>query len=124
MCVSLFHVLRTVKQYPVIDGISDTVGVTFARFQDTSASGCGYKTAAIGNNPLSPDAVHPLHMEQTNKLSVHQSSLVLFYDPDPAWIVQEVSRAGVDIGIVALKSVGVVYCQYSIHMYLHSLGGQ
>ena len=100
MCVFVFVSCPTVKQYPVIDGISDTVGVTFARFQDTSASGCGYKTAAIGNNPLSPDAVHSLHMEQTSKLSVHQSSLVLFYDPDPAWIMQEVSRACVDIGIL------------------------
>ena len=42
------------------------------------------------NNPLSPDAIHPLHMQHTTKLSVDQNSLVLYYDPNPAWIVQEV----------------------------------
>ena len=37
-------------------------GVSFARF---FAPSCSYETVAIGNNPLNPDAVHPVHMTGT-----------------------------------------------------------
>ena len=77
----------TVKGYPVIDGVVNTNGVSFARFFDTS---CNYRISAIGNNPLSPDAVHPVHMTGTNKLNVELNSLVFFYEPDLEWITQEV----------------------------------
>ena len=75
------------KGYPVIDGVVNTNGVSFARFFDTS---CNYRISAIGNNPLSPDAVHPVHMTSTNKLNVELNSLVFFYEPDLDWITQEV----------------------------------
>ena len=75
------------KGYPVIDGVVNTNGVSFARFFDTS---CNYRISAIGNNPLSPDAVHPVHMTGTNKLNVELNSLVFFYEPDLEWITQEV----------------------------------
>ena len=62
-------------------------GVSFARF---FASSCSYVTVAIGNNPLSPDAVHPVHMTGTNKFNVELDSLVFLYEPDLEWITQEV----------------------------------
>ena len=76
------------KGYPVIDGVLNTFGVSFARF--TSNQNCSYGVYAVGNNPLSPDAVHPLQMVGTNKFNVDLDSLAFFYEPDPAWIVQEV----------------------------------
>lgn len=78
-----------VKHYPVIDGVSTAANITFARFMET---GCGYRTVAIGSNKLSPDATHPFHLTGTRKINVNNNSLALFYDPDPAWIVQEVSN--------------------------------
>ena len=62
-------------------------GVSFARF---FTSGCNYNTVAIANNPLSPDAVHPVHMSGTNKLNVDFDNLAFFYEPKLEWIVQEV----------------------------------
>ena len=76
------------KGYPVIDGVLKSNGISFARFN--SNDGCSYGSYAIGNNPLSPDAVHPMHMSATNKYNVDLDSLAFFYEPDPAWIVQEV----------------------------------
>lgn len=76
------------KGYPVIDGVLNADGVSFARFTDNQD--CDYGSYAVGNNPLSPDAVHPMQMRATNKYNVDLDSLVFFYEPDPAWIVQEV----------------------------------
>ena len=75
------------KGYPVIDGVTRVEGVSFARFFD---EGCVYASYALGNNPLSPDAVHPMHMTGTTKFNVSLSSLVFFYEPNIEWIVQEV----------------------------------
>ena len=71
----------------MIDGVTDVEGVSFARFFD---EGCIYDSFAIGNNPLSPDAVHPMHLTTTTKFNVSLSSLVFYYEPDMEWIVQEV----------------------------------
>lgn len=79
-----------VKGYPVIDGVLNTSRVSFARF--TSDSNCSYGMYAVGNNPLSPDAVHPMQMTGTNKYNVHLDSLAFFYEPNPNWIVQEVNH--------------------------------
>ena len=44
--------------------LQNTNGESFARF---FASSFDYGAFAIGNNPLSPDAVHPVHMTGTNE---------------------------------------------------------
>ena len=88
---------HTVKGYPVIDGVVYANNLTFARFFETS---CNYGTYAIGNNPLSPDAVHPMHMADTAKFNVEKSSLAFFYEPDVAWINQEVWVSGRRRGLV------------------------
>jgi hypothetical protein len=72
----------------VIDGVLLTHRVSFARF--TGDQRCSYGAYAVGNNPLSPDAVHPMVMSATSKYNVNISSLAFFYEPDPGWIVQEV----------------------------------
>ena len=77
----------SVKGYPVIDGVTKVEGVSFARFFD---QGCGYRGFAVGNNPLSPDAVHPMHMTRTTKYNVSLNSLLFYYEPNVEWIVQEV----------------------------------
>ncbi len=51
---------------------------------------------ATGNNPESPDAVHPLHMTATNKYSVDIDALAFMYEPDPEWRVQEVRQQSSD----------------------------
>ena len=75
------------RGYPVIDGVVNANNISFARFFDL---GCDYGIFAVGNNPLSPDAVHPMEMRGTDKISVELTSLVFFYEPDVEWIVQEV----------------------------------
>ena len=79
------------KGYPTVDGYAEASGITFAHFN--LPSNCPYSSALISNNPLSPDAVHPLEISSVIKLDVTQESLIKFYDPDPSWIVQEVSLA-------------------------------
>ena len=79
--------IHTVKGYPVVDGVTEVERVSFARFFD---EGCDYNSYAIANNPLSPDAVHPMHMSTTTKYNVSLSALVFYYEPDVEWIVQEV----------------------------------
>ncbi len=76
------------KGYPVIDGGVFTTNLTFARFFDAE---CRYGIYCIGNNPLSPDAVHPMYMTGTSLFNVEKNSLAFFYEPDVGWIVQEVS---------------------------------
>ena len=76
--LSLFSI--TVKGYSTIDGDAHAENVVFVSF--TPLQNCAYGVYAIGNNPLSPDAVHPLHLSTDN--------LAHYYDPDPEWIVQEV----------------------------------
>lgn len=87
------HVITSVavKGYPVIDGVLSVNNVSFGRF--TSDHGCDYGMFAVGNNPLSPDAVHPMQMTGTSKFNVHLDSLAFFYEPNPDWIVQEVCGA-------------------------------
>ena len=75
------------KGYPVIDGITNLESVSFARFFDHD---CSYRSFAVGNNPLSPDAVHPMHMTRTTKYNATLNSLVFYYEPNVEWIVQEV----------------------------------
>ena len=77
------------KGYPVIDGVLNATRISFARF--TTAPACSYGVFAVGNNPLSPDAVHPMQMTGTSKYNVDLNSLAFFYEPDPEWIVQEAS---------------------------------
>lgn len=77
------------KGYPVINGVLNTSRLSFARF-NRSNHNCMYGVFAVGNNPLSPDAVHPMQMTGTNKYSVDLDSLAFYYEPDPEWIVQEV----------------------------------
>ncbi len=83
-----------VKGYPVIDGVAIARRVSFARFP--SRHSCSYGIYAIGNNPESPDAVHPLHMTATNKYSVDIDALAFMYEPDPEWRVQEVRQQSSD----------------------------
>ena len=78
-----------VKGYPTVDGEATATNITFAHF--TPPVNCTYTSTLISNNPISPDAVHPLELEGVVKLDVPQNNLVYFYDPDPNWIVQEVS---------------------------------
>lgn len=78
------------KGYPVIDGVLNANRVSFARFNNNGD--CNYGSYAIGNNPLSPDAVHPVQMRATSKYNVNLDHLAFFYEPNPAWIVQEVSN--------------------------------
>ena len=73
----------------MIDGVLLLSDMVFARFTANSEE-CLYKISAIGNNPLSPDAVHPIVMTTTTLLNYHPDSLVFFHDPDPDWINQEV----------------------------------
>lgn len=89
-CIELITISfsSAVKGYPAIDGILHITEVSFARFTDNH--NCLYGIFAVGNNPLSPDAVHPMQMERTNKFNVALSSLAFFYEPNPEWIVQEV----------------------------------
>ena len=89
------------KGYPVIDGVTKLEEVSFARFYD---QGCSYHSFAVGNNPLSPDAMHPMHMIMTTKYNVSLNSLVFYYEPDLEWIVQEV--------ILCSYTNYLVYSQY------------
>ena len=73
----------------MIDGVLETSNVTFARF--FNVTGCSnYGVYAIGNNPLSPDAVHPMQMTGSTRLNTDKESIAHYYPPDPEWIVQEV----------------------------------
>ena len=83
----MYRLLSTVKGYPVIDGVTRVESTSFARFYD---QGCNYRSFAVGNNPQSPDAMHPMLMTMTTKYNVSLSSLVFYYEPDVEWIVQEV----------------------------------
>lgn len=85
--------VHPVKGYPVIDGVLRLTNITFARFSALS-NPCPYGIYAITNNPLSPDAVHPIVMTGTSRLNCDENSLVHFHDPDPDWINQEVHLAG------------------------------
>ena len=85
-----------VKGYPVIDGVLNTTRVSFARFINNHS--CDYGMFAVGNNPLSPDAVHSMQMVDTTKYSVDMESLAFFYEPDPGWIVQEVCMLRLVVG--------------------------
>ena len=76
------------KGYPTVDGIAMATNVTFAHF--AKPQNCEYNSALISNNPISPDAVHPLDIMGVIKLDVPQENLVHFYDPNPDWINQEV----------------------------------
>ena len=78
------------KGYPVIDGVLETTNMTFASFY--TPSGCKYDVFAVSNNPLSPDAVHPMHMKSSTKINVSFDALVFFHEPNPDWIVQEVTH--------------------------------
>ena len=71
----------------MIDGVLRMENNTFARF----FTNCTYGTYAIGSNPNSPDAVHPVNIIRTVKLNVQLSSLAYFYDPNPAWVNRFVS---------------------------------
>ena len=77
-----------VKGYPVSDGVVNASRVSFARF--ASDPTCSHGVFAVGNNPLSPDAVHPMQMTGTSKYNVDLNSLAFYYEPKPEWIVQEV----------------------------------
>lgn len=78
----------TVKGYATIDGDAYAENIVFARFM--SLDNCMYGAFAVGNNPLSADAVHPLRLASVTKLNVSTDNLAHYYDPDPEWIVQEV----------------------------------
>ena len=77
------------KGYPVIDGVLEANNVTFARFFNLTDCD-NYGVYAIGNNPLSPDAVHPMQMSCSTRLSTDKESIAYYYPPNPDWIVQEV----------------------------------
>ena len=94
----------------MIDGVLITRRLSFARFTNDH---CNYGTYAIGNNPLSPDAVHPMQMTATSKYNVHLNSLAFFYEPDPEWIVQEVCHS---CNLKYNSGMGV-------HMYSYSFVG-
>ncbi len=85
LCVSAILI---VKGYPTVDGEATATNITFAHF--TPPVDCTYTGALISNNPISPDAVHPLELYSVVKLDTPQNNLVHFYDPNPNWIVQEV----------------------------------
>ena len=89
LCVAHSNFIFPVKGYPVIDGVLLLSKVVFARFT-ANLEECPYKTFAIGNNPKSPDAVHPAVMTTTTLLNCDTDSLIFFHDPDPQWIKQEV----------------------------------
>lgn len=76
------------KGYPTVDGDATAVNLVFAHFNSTTD--CSYTSALISNNPISPDAVHPLELSGVVKFDVSHDNLIHFYDPDPDWIVQEV----------------------------------
>ena len=78
-----------VKGYPVIDGLLETTNLTFANFY--TPSGCEYSVYAVSNNPLSPDAGHPMYMRSSIKVNASFNSLAFFHEPNPNWIVQEVT---------------------------------
>lgn len=95
------------KGYPTVDGKAEASGITFAHF--IPPSDCSYSSALICNNPLSPDAVHPLEISGVTKINVTQEGLIHFYDPNPDWIVQEVSLH---------ELYHYIYCGYSLYYML------
>ena len=72
--------------YPVIDGDCLVSNVTFANFMNR---GCSFSDYSITNNPISPDAVTPITIRNSNMVQVEETSTMHFYPPDPAWVVQE-----------------------------------
>lgn len=88
-CDPLVMLLFIVKGYPVIDGVLEVNDVTFARFFNLSDCS-NHGVYAIGNNPLSPDAVHPMQVTGCTRLNTDKESIAYYYPPDPEWIVQEV----------------------------------
>lgn len=96
------------KRYPTVDGQALATNVTFAQFECPSVCGC--EAFAIGNNPLSPDAVHPLELTGAVKLAVPLNKLVFFYNPDPGWIVQEVMHIIMIVYIMLI--IGL--CRYGL----------
>ena len=87
MYICMF-IICLVKGYPTVDGEVVSTGITLAHFK--APNDCTYSAFTITNNPISPDAVHPLQMNEVIKLDIPQENLVYFYDPNPDWIVQEV----------------------------------
>ena len=88
----------------MIDGVLKMTNNTFARFFNN----CAYNTYAIGNNPQSPDAVHPVNIISTVKLNVQMTSLAFFYDPNPDWVNQEVCYHYIDlVSFTVLKYISL-----------------
>eukprot|EP00117_Sycon_ciliatum_P037364 scpid335/ scgid27970/ Fibrocystin-L; Polycystic kidney and hepatic disease 1-like protein 1 len=79
------------KSYPGIRGRMEVSDVAFARFYPIPSSfpGCPVGQFAVMNNDLSPDAMHPLHMERTVRLDVGANNLAFMYPPKLGWINQE-----------------------------------
>ena len=88
----------SVKGYPVIDGVLKMNNNTFARFFNN----CAYSTYAIGNNPESLDAVPPINIIGTTKLNVQLTSLAYFYNPNPAWVNQDVCCSYLSLNVIVI----------------------
>ena len=82
----IFKIWHRAQHYPVIDGDFRIINTTFVNFKDR---GCRFSDYSVTNNPASPDAVTPLSIQNTKKIDVDEKSLMFFYPPNPAWIVQE-----------------------------------
>ena len=78
------------KSYPTIAGQVNLTSVTFARFSNYQP--CGHNSFVVGNNELSPDAMHPNYFEDTGLIDVDPLRIVHLWPPNPAWIVQEVGH--------------------------------
>jgi plastocyanin len=76
-----------VKSYPTIAGQVNLTSVTFARFGNYQP--CEHDSFAVGNNELSPDAMHPNYFENTKLIDVDPLKIAHLWPPNPAWIVQE-----------------------------------
>ena len=87
-CYAMPTLQFSVKGYPVIDGRLELTNLTLIGF--TQPASCSYNVFVIGNNPVSPDAVHPVEMRGTVKVDVPNDNIAHFYPPNEEWINQEV----------------------------------
>lgn len=76
------------KSYPAVAGQVNVSSVTFARFKTYER--CTHSSYVIGNNQLSPDAMHPNYFRDSGLIEVEPSNVAHLWPPNPAWIVQEV----------------------------------
>jgi hypothetical protein len=78
------------EKYPALYGRTELHGVTFAKFGAPCKTGRrdGMSDYAIGVNPTSADANHPMYVRGVEMVDVNEGNVAKFALPNPEWINQ------------------------------------